>query len=115
MNISFEGIGQQMVTFAAAPETAKGVPVKMSENGKVAACADGDAFVGVTANVASDGVANVIMSGFVELTYTGTAPGLGLISVAGNGSGGVKTVTDGGRQVICVSVDTVKKTACIYM
>lgn len=115
MNISFEGIGQQMVTFAANEGTVKAVPVKMIENGKVAACADGDAFIGVTANVASDGAANVIMRGFVDLSYTGTAPNLGLISLAGNGSGGVKTVTANGRQVTCVSVDTVKKTVCIYM
>ena len=115
MNISFEGIGQEMVTFAADDGVAKGKPVKMSANGKVSACADGDAFIGVAANVASDGAANVIMRGFVELDYTGTAPALGLVTIAGNGSGGIKTVTANGRQVTSVNVDTANKTVCIYM
>ena len=43
MNVSYEGIGQWAATFACT-EVSEGEMVKISGNGTVAACSDGEGF-----------------------------------------------------------------------
>jgi len=115
MKISFDGIGVQTVTFKAASGVTAGIPVKISANDTVAACSAGDAFVGVTGKVESDGFAAVALHGFVKLPYTGdTAPEVGWSTLSGDGSGGV-AVDAGGMPYLVVSVDTTDKTVCFFM
>ena len=98
MNVSYEGIGQWAATFACDGVSA-GQVVKVSGNGTVAKCADNDGFEGVVLSVARDGKAcSVAMGGMVTVSYTGaSAPAAGWNSLAADGSGGVKVVSDGGR------------------
>jgi hypothetical protein len=48
--------------------------------------------------------------GYVSLPYSGTAPQPGYVSLAADGTGGVKSVATGGRQLLVINVDTDKKT-----
>ena len=109
MGISFEGIGLWAATFACG-ETTVGQVVKISGNGQVAACADGDSFCGVTEFVARvGGACSVALGGMVRVPYTGTAPTLGWESLAADGNGGVKAASTG-RSYLVVDVDESDKT-----
>lgn len=112
MKVSFEEIGHLSATFAA-DSGENGQVCKLSANGKVAPCADGDAFIGVMEGVRK-GFTAVQLHGFAEVSYTGTAPSLGYVNLAANGSGGVKTATSG-RSHLVVSVDTTAMTAIIEL
>ena len=63
MNVSFEGIGQWSATFACNGEVADGQMVKVSGNGEVSACADGDDFCGMVVTVGRDGKACAVALG----------------------------------------------------
>lgn len=106
MKGSFEGIGQWAATFACANDVAEGQMVRVSENGAVTACADGEKFTGQAVVVGRDGAGcSVVMGGMVTAPYTGSAPALGWNGLSGNGTGGVKADTSG-REYLVVDVDT---------
>lgn len=110
MKVSFEGIGESVITFYNSKTAAAGAgaPVKMSGNGEVSVCADGDRFFGVALACDTD-FAAVQTDGYVELAYTGTAPAIGFAKFVSNSAGGVKTAETGGEFLV-VDVDTVSKT-----
>ena len=86
--ISFDGIGQELVTFEAASGVTAGHVVKLTDNGKVAKCDAGDAFCGAALNVRG-GYAGVQLRGFVTLKCAGSET-VGYNSLVADGSGGVK-------------------------
>lgn len=100
MSISFGGVGELCVTFKTDGSVTKGCPVKMSGNDTVAACADGNRFIGVAIDAAEDGYATVQLAGFVTMSYSGTAPSVGYANLAANSAGGVKTATGGGEYLV---------------
>jgi len=103
MKISYEGIGQWASTFACS-NVAEGQVVKISGNGEVAPCADGDKFCGTVISVGRDKQAcAVAMGGMVTVPYTGSAPALGWTGLAGDGNGGVKAAD--GHDYMVVDVD----------
>ena len=102
MKVCFEDIGHMSATFAAESGEA-GQVVKVSANGTVAPCADGEEFCGVLEGVRK-GFAAVQLHGFVTLSYTGTAPTLGYNNLVANANGGIK-VGSAGRKYLVVSVD----------
>ena len=105
MNYSYEGIGQWCATFAGS-QAEEGQVVKVSANGTVSACADGNGFAGVVDVVGRDGAAcAVILGGMVEVPYTGTAPALGWSGLSANGTGGVKADSVG-HSYLVVDVDS---------
>lgn len=89
------------------PEALKKCSRKITANGTVAKCADGDAFIGI-ATACRGGVATVQLRGFACLPYTDPAPSVGYQSLAAAASG-VKT-GDGTEKVLITNVDTAKKT-----
>lgn len=109
MKVSFEGVGESVVTFYNSKTAAAGagVPVKMSGNGEVSACADGDRFFGVALACDTD-FAAIQTDGYVELVYTGSAPTVGFTKLVSGGGSGVKTAETGGEFLV-VDVDTVNK------
>lgn len=112
MRVCFEEIGHMSATFAA--ESGEGGQVcKVSGNGAVAPCADGEAFCGVMEGVRK-GFAAVQLHGFVTLPYTGTAPTLGYNNLVANANGGIK-VGSAGKSCLVVSVDTDVKVATIEL
>jgi len=109
VKVSFEGIGESVVTFynGSSNAAAAGVPVKMSGNGEVSACSDGERFFGVAQSCDAD-FAAVQTSGYIELKYTGTAPTVGYAKLAANGSDGVKAAETGGEFLVA-EVDSTNK------
>lgn len=101
MKVAFEEIGRVGVSFEADSGEA-GQVCKLESNGKVAPCDAGDGFIGVMEGIRK-GVCGVRIHGFAELSYTGTAPGLGYVELVADGEGGVKVGQ--GRAYLVVSVD----------
>ncbi len=114
MAISFHAIGQTDVSFLDAGSAKAGQVCKLTENGTVGACAAGEAFCGVVRE-ARAGVAAVTMRGYVELPYSATAPGVGYQMLAADGTGGVKSVTSGGRSLLVVQTDSAAGTVGVFL
>jgi len=106
MKVSFEGIDENIVTFYNNKDKGaeSGAPVRMSAACEAAQCADGERFFGVAVAGDTEFVA-VQIKGYVEMGFTGTAPGIGFGKLAANGTGGVKTA-DAGSEFLIIDVDT---------
>lgn len=114
MKLSYEGIGQWAATFACA-DVSEGDVVKISADGTVAACSDGDAFCGTVASMAHGGDAcSVILGGMVTVGYTGDSPAPGYVGLSADGLGGVKTDALG-RSFLAAEVDTAAKTVTFVL
>lgn len=101
MNISFNGFGENTVTFEADESlNAAGVPVRITEDGKVAPCAEGDLVCGVAVNV-REGFAAVQLKGYVSLPAEGSV-GYGWQNITATADGKVQT-SDNGTQVLVVA------------
>lgn len=111
MNVSFEGINEQVLSFKSASETngaLVGKPVKMSANFTVAGCSANDVFAGICIHDA-DGFADVMTHGYVECAYLGTtapAVGFALLDCA---SASAVEAAEAGREVLVLKVDTTNK------
>ena len=109
MHNSFEGIGQWAATFVCHGDVAEGQIVKISGNGAVSICTDGDAFCGKAAVVGSDGAAcAVVMGGMATVSYSGSDPVLGWQGLSADGNGGVKADASGNKYLVA-DVDTIGK------
>lgn len=109
--ISFEDIGNLMATFYAEEGVQDGQVVKMTGNGTVGTCGDGDAFCGV-AGMPRSGVVGVQVGGFVKVPAT-MPMSVGMVSLVADGKGGVKA--GDGITALVAEVDTVKNTAVICL
>ena len=113
MKVSFEGIGEQVISFAAASGLTKGVFVKMSANGTVTACSAGDGFAGYCIE-SEGGFAEVKTHGYMKCPYTGTAPSVGFGILVADAGGKVKSAQSGTAYLI-VEVDTTAGTVGFMM
>ena len=118
MKLSYEGIGQWAATFACT-EVAEGEFVKISENGTVAACGDGEDFCGMVLSVSRGGDAcSVALGGMVTAGYTvpdeGAAPAVGWSGLSADGEGGVQADADGSTYLV-VDVDTAAETVTFVL
>ena len=100
--VSFEGIGEMVATFLAE-EGLTGGPVKMTGDGKVGPCGDGEAFCGVALEV-NDGLALVQLRGFVKVTC-GDAVAVGYTKLSANA----------GTAYLVVEAGSTKKQATILL
>ena len=113
MAISFEAIGQKMVTFAAGTGLAEGKVCKISANGTVGPCSE-EGFCGVVSPILG-GAAGVSLEGYVELSYAGsTAPSLGYAILTTDKAGEVVPGTSG-RTCLIVSVDSTNKKIGLFL
>lgn len=113
MKVSFEGIGEQVISFSKASGVTKGSLVKLSANATVAACAAGNKFAGVCINDAGS-FAEVKTAGYVELGYTGDAPSVGYATLTAASANKVKADSSG-REYLVVKVDTTAQTVGFMM
>jgi predicted RecA/RadA family phage recombinase len=113
MKVSFEGIGEQVLSFNKASGVSKGSLVKLSTNATVAACAAGNKFAGVCVNV-SCSFAEVKTAGYVELAYTGDAPSVGYAALVAAAADKVKADSSG-REYLVIKVDTTAQTVGFMM
>lgn len=105
MKVSFEGIGEQVLSFQAASGTKKNEFVKVSASNTVAKCSADDVFAGYCINTEA-GFADVMTHGYIEVGYVGeTAPSLGFDTLTAAGSGKVQADEDG-REYLVLKVDT---------
>ena len=111
MNVSFYGVGQWCATFLT-DSAQEGKVVKISANGTVAPCGDGEVFCGV-ASAVGKGACSVQLGGFVTLPYTGSAPALGYSALVADSAGGVKT--GGTGSYLVADVDETAQTVTILL
>lgn len=132
MSVSFDGLGQVCATFWGGG-LSEGHVVKVTGNGTVGACSEGDAFCG-TALCCKEDACTVQVGGFVTVRYSGTEPSLGRTALEADGLGGVRSAaktaaqaeTAGGASgtaagagsaahYLVVDVDSAAKTATILL
>ena len=90
MNYCYKGIGEISATFETVDGATipVGAPVKLADYGKVAACENGDEFIGVVESCRA-GCAAVQLCGGVQVVYSGTEPEAGYVKLVADGAGGV--------------------------
>lgn len=110
--ITFDSIHETYVTFNAEENLDAGQVCKISDDSAVGPCAAGDDFCGLARQVRC-GLAGVVLSGYVEVPYSGTAPALGSTALCADGDGGVKA--GGEKEYLVVSVDTTLQTVGFFM
>ncbi len=110
MNVSFDGYLADSLTFEAADDVAVGLPVAVSDNGKVAKAAD--VFCGVCTAL-KNGFAAVQLHGYVRLPYTGSMTVGYKLLVADNGN--IKVDADNGREYLVIDVDADNHTVGIIL
>ncbi len=106
--ISYKGFNEKHLTFKVSGTVTPGMAVKVSANGTVAKCGDGDVFCGIVTSVRGD-IAVVQVSGYIQMPYSGTtAPTLGVTTLAADANGGVKSAK--GVNVTIIELDTTNTT-----
>ncbi|MCR4924728.1 MAG: hypothetical protein K5917_00405 [Clostridiales bacterium] len=105
MKVSFNGFNETNATFETATALDKGALVKMSSNGKVAACTEDDKFIGVVIH-SEDDVATVQLNGYIRVAYSGTAPSVGYAKLLADTTGKKVSVDADGREYLVIDVDT---------
>ena len=112
MTIASKGFAQQVLTMQSASAIAAGSPVKLTDNYTVAAAAADDAFCGVVLSC-RDNLCAVQLKGSVTLPYSGTAPTVGVATLAAAADNKVKSA-ESGTTVLILAVDTTASTlTCI--
>lgn len=107
MKVSFDGIGENLITFYNGGSAKAGCMVKMSEAKTVDLCGENEKFIGLC--VAADGdYAAVQTAGYVSVGYTGGAPAVGWVKLAGNGES--VCCSDAGREYPVMDVDEINMT-----
>lgn len=113
MKVSFEGIGEQVISFKKGNGTEKGLFVKMGANATASACSAGDDFMGLC--IHADGAfCEVMTHGYMECAYSGSAPAVGYSVLVADAGGKVKTAASG-RSYLVINVDTTAKTVGFMM
>ena len=104
--VSFEGIGEEVVTFYADGAVKGGESVKSSGDSTVKLCPDGERFCGVTAAPARGGCVAVQTGGFAQVRCADDSVTVGYVKLVGDGNGGVKKDSgDAGQEYWVVSDD----------
>lgn len=115
MSVSFEEIGQVLVTCKVKNFVSEGAVVKIAENGTVALCAAGEDFCGVVVSMTEDNYAAVQLKGFVRVACSDSTVGVGWVKVIANGFGGVKAAGSStqGRELLVMSRDDENLVVCL--
>ncbi len=107
MKVSFDGIGENLITFYDGGSANAGCMVKMSAPKTVDACGAGENFCGLC-QVTDGEYAAVQTAGYISVGYTGSAPAIGWAKLAGDGEGVCQSET--GREYLVVDVDEINMT-----
>lgn len=115
MNINFQSIGSEFVTFAAGGTLKEGAVCKVGANDTVQPCSAGDNFCGV-ACTPKKGMVAVQLRGFVSVQYTGSAPTVGYCALVADGTGKVKVSSEAdARSYLVANVNTTAGTVCLLL
>ena len=113
MNAYLNGFDRKEVTFNAGVGASEGKTVKLLSKSTIGAAAAGADFLGVCVLI-RNGLASVVLRGYVTVSYTGTAPVLGYNKLTADGAGGVK-VNEDGRHILVADIDSVNGTCGIVL
>ena len=115
MKVSFEDIGQVLVTCQTEGNVTAGGVVKVSRNGTVAPCAAGERFCGVALSLAEDGCAAVQVKGFMTVPCADSKVVPGWVALTADGTGGVKSAGAGDKsaEVLVMSVENGSAVVCL--
>lgn len=102
MNVSFNGFGENVITFEADSALVQaGVAVKITEEGKAAPAAAGDKICGVAVNVRA-GYTAVQLKGYMELESAEKIP-CGFANVGVDAQGKLVADSEGTQVLVVVS------------
>lgn len=110
MNVSFNGYNEGIATFEADSTVTVGIPVAMSDNGKVTAASTD--FCGICTGL-RNGYAAVQLSGYIKVAYSGSLT-VGYSKLAAS-SGKVAVSSTNGRDILVVDVDSTNGIAGIIL
>jgi len=114
MSISYEEMGQVVVTCKADENVNEGCVVCMDENDTVTACAAGKGVCGVALHVSGDGYAAVQIKGMVSVACaSGVKPGLLKITAQDGVSIKAAGEADEGRDVLVMNVKDSMAVICL--
>ena len=108
MNVSFSGFNEKSTTFICSQDVEAGKVVKVTENGTVSSCENGDDFCGVVTDVRGD-CATVQLTGYIRMPYSGSAPALGYTGLAADGNGGI-VASENGKVYLVTDLDKTDNT-----
>lgn len=104
MTTTYAGFNENILTFEANDNVTAGIPVKLDTDGKVKACADNEAFIGIAQNV-RNGYAAVQLCGYVKLAISGSCA-VGYQKLASTVDGKIVKNTTTGREYLVLEADT---------
>lgn len=102
MKVAFNGYDEKIITFSCDATVGKGTLVKLSQNGEITACLDGDDFIGVAVNVRG-GFAGVQTGGYACVPVSGSVA-VGFQKLSAAGATAAKTAATGGREHLVLDV-----------
>ena len=110
--ISYEGVGELVVSIGVTEEVTPGEVVRMLDNDLVCHCEDGDLFCGVALKVDVT-CGSMQVKGFATVTYSEDMD-VGWMNLVANGMGGVR-VDDNGipKLVVCKDEDAMTAVICL--
>ncbi len=107
MDILHNGFHTDCITLETGGNVSVGLPVNISDDDKCAVATANSEFIGVAVSKRNNQVC-VQLTGYAEVSYTGSAPTLGYCGLLSAGTNGVKA--GDGRKYKVLKVDTAKKT-----
>ena len=110
--ISYEGIGEVVVTVSMEEKMKAGTVVHLLDNDVVGPCEDGEVFCGVALKMGGS-IGSMQVKGFVRVPFTGEMK-LGWMNLVANGEGGVRP-GENGLQVLVAQLDVEEQTAMICL
>lgn len=116
MKVSFEGVGEQVLSFNKASRRNKGRACEDERKQHRKGLRRRRPLYGRLPSRPAMHLPEVKTAGYVELGYSGTAPAVGYATLAADAAAGkVKTVTSGGAQYLVIKVDTAAGTVGFIM
>lgn len=114
MDISLNGFNQKTVTFECDDTVNVNSLVKISGNGKVSACVDGEQFCGICINKRGN-YCSVQLCGYANIKYTTDSLTIGYHLLAASGADAFKLSSTNGRSLLVTDIDETNKIAGIIL
>ncbi len=109
MKVFYNGFGTQEATFKTTSPVLPKRAVALQNTGDINFADEGTAFTGIVSSYKNN-VASVIMRGFAEANYKGTAPNIGICKLSLTTMGQFEVDEENGKPYTILGVDTTSNT-----